>query len=129
MAAEMQTLAIVPGRLAICRFPRVGAIPCWALRSPFFSVTGTDDEISVVAPEANLPDDVAGDRGWRAVRVEGTMSLAATGVLASLAAPLAAAEIPLFAISTHDTDYLLLREADLGRAAETLTRAGHRVRT
>jgi len=129
VTTDSLTLAVVPGRVAICRFPRDGAIPCWALRAPFFSVTGTADELSIVASEANLPDDVAADVGWRALGVEGALPLALTGILVSIARPLAEAKIAIFAISTHDTDYLLVKETDLPRTAEVLTRAGHRVRT
>jgi hypothetical protein len=129
MNDRMLVLAVVPGTLALCRFPRRGAIPCWALRAPFFSVTGTYEEISVIAPEASVPEDVVAERGWRAMRVEGTLPLDLTGILDSIARPLAQAKIPIVAMSTYDTDYLLVRERDLVRAEETLTRAGHRIRT
>ena len=77
--------------------------------------------------EENVPSDVKADRGWRALKVEGPLDLALTGVLASLANPLAEAQINLFAISTFDTDYLLVKGYNLARACEVLRQAGHGV--
>jgi hypothetical protein len=125
-ALELEEL---PGRLAICRLEQGSALPEWALRSPFLSVTRTADELSIVCEEARVPDPVRVERGWRGFRVAGTLDFALTGILASLASPLARAGVSLFAVSTFDTDYVLVREADWERAREVLGAAGHRFRT
>jgi enamine deaminase RidA (YjgF/YER057c/UK114 family) len=74
-----------------------------------------------------VPPDVPLEPGWRALSVAGPLDLGLTGVLASLAAPLAEAGVPLLAIGTHDTDHLLVKAADLDRALAALAAAGHEV--
>jgi hypothetical protein len=123
------TLDLLPERLAICRFDAGAAVPSWAVQSSFFSITRTSHELSIVCAEAAVPQEIAGaERGWRSLRVQGPLDLTLTGVLAALAAPLADAKIPLFALSTFDTDYLLVREETLQPAITALVRADHTVR-
>jgi len=74
-----------------------------------------------------VPECVQAERGFRPLRVDGTLSFEATGVLSSLTAPLAAARVPIFVISTHDTDYVLVPASRLARAVEALREAGHSV--
>jgi hypothetical protein len=121
------TLMILTEPLAICRLSVDEAVPEWAMLGEFVSITHTSDELSIVCAEENIPSDVKADRGWRALKVEGPLDLALTGVLASLANPLAEAQINLFAISTFDTDYLLVKGYNLARACEVLRQAGHGV--
>ena len=121
-------LVILDDRLAICRLDGDGGVPSWAISGGFFSVTRTADELSVVCPESGVPEGVRAERGWIAFRVSGAMDLSVVGVLASLTAPLAGAGVGLFAVSTYDTDYLLVRDCDLGRAIDALRANGHVVR-
>jgi hypothetical protein len=112
-----------PETFAICRLAPDAAFPAWVLHADagFFSITRSEHEISIVCAEDDLPPSVERvERGWRALFVEGAMVLDAVGVLAALSAPLAAAGIPLFAISTYDTDYLLVKAENLERAVEAL---------
>ncbi len=131
----MLTLTMLPETFAICRLSMDEAVPDWAMLGEFVSITHTPDELSIVCAaknvpaEEHVPPDVKADRDWRALKVEGPLDLALTGVLASLANPLAEARINLFAISTFDTDYLLVKEYNLTRACEVLRQAGHRVET
>jgi hypothetical protein len=97
------------------------------MQDDFFSITRTGEELSVVCREALVPEGIRAERGWRALRVAGVLDLSQVGVLASLASPLAGAGISLFALSTFDTDYLLVQEQDLGRAVEVLVAVGHAV--
>lgn len=90
-------------------------------------MTRTIDELSVVCTETSVPPDVLSERGWRALKVQGPLDFSLTGVLAALTAPLAAAAIPIFALSTYQTDYVLVHGRDLTRASEALTEAGHTV--
>jgi len=122
------TLRLRSDRLAICRMPADAPVPGWAMDRSFWSVTRTPEELSIVCPEADVPVDTSAERGWVALHVVGPLPLTMTGVLASLAGPLADAAISIFAISTFDTDILLVREADLGRAQEVLAQAGHVIR-
>jgi hypothetical protein len=93
----------------------------------FFSITRTADELSVVCPQAVVPEGVECERGWRCLRVAGTVPFSAVGVLAALSAPMADAGISVFALSTFDTDYLLVKAEDLERAVDTLRRRGHSI--
>jgi hypothetical protein len=87
----------------------------------------TAAELSVVCEEGAVPDAVRAQRGWRALEVSGPLDLAMTGVLASLAVPLADAGVPIFAVSTYDTDYVLVPGARLHDAVTALRAAGHHV--
>jgi len=122
------TVRILPDRLAICRLPAQAPLPEWAARESLWSVTRTPDELSIVCPEANVPPGIQAERGWMSLHVVGPLPLTMTGVLSSLAEPLARAGITIFAISTFETDIILLREMDLEQAREALSRAGHVVR-
>jgi uncharacterized protein len=121
----MLTLTILPDPLAICRLSPAEDVPEWAMMGEFVSITHTADELSIVCAEEYVPSDVKADREWRALKVEGPLDLALTGILASLANPLAGAQINIFAISTFDTDYLLVKGYNLAYAGEVLRQAGH----
>jgi len=121
-------LRILPELLAVCRLPADAEVPAWAPAVQFFSVTRTSDELSVVCPEASVPAGVESETGWRALQVEGPLDFSLTGVVASLASPLAQAKIPIFVISTFETDTLLVKAERLEEAVAVLRRAGHMVR-
>ena len=112
-------------RLAVCKLGPNERIPHWALEGDFFSVTRTRDELSIVCSESAVPEGVRAERDWSALRVVGSMEFTVVGVLASLTAPVAAAKIGVFAISTFDTDYLLVKEKDLHQAVLALRSSGH----
>ena len=128
MTSLTLTLSIMPGTFAICRVDAGAAIPRWALRGSFVSLTRTADELSIVCPQGDVPEGMQCSRGWRCLRVAGPLDLSLTGVLASLTAPLARARISLFAISSFNTDYLLVQEKDLEEALVALSAAGHNAR-
>lgn len=121
------TLLHVAGTFAVCKLPAGAALPPWATAGDFFAVTRTADEVSVVCPQSAVPDGVVAERDWRCLRVAGAMPFTLVGVLASLTAPLARAGVSVFAVSTFDTDYLLVKAADLATAVAALRAAGHRV--
>jgi uncharacterized protein len=89
------------------------------------SITRTADELSVVCAEDAVPADIRAERGFLCLAVTGPLDFAATGILASLAAPLAEAGISIFVLSTFDTDLLLIRQALLPQAVAVLRAAGH----
>lgn len=111
----------------MCKLPAGEAVPGWADGQGFASITRTTDELSIVCAEALVPPGTQCLRGYVAMRVEGTLAPELVGVLLSLAMPLADAGIPILAIGTHDTDYVLVREGDLESAVEALQQAGHEV--
>lgn len=117
-------LTTLPETFAICRISPSEPIPAWAMAgAAFFSVTRTNDELSLVSECALVPEHVKAERGWCALKVEGPLDFALTGILHSLSGPLAAAKVSVFAVSTFDTDYLLVK--DLVAAIEALRSAGH----
>jgi hypothetical protein len=121
-------LTLLPGTFAICRLSPEQQLPGWAVRrGSLISVTLTPDELSIVCPAAMVPPDVQCDRGWSALKVEGPLPLNMTGVLSALVDPLAGAEIPVFAISTFDTDYILVKQDQLLDVKTELEQFGHRL--
>ena len=123
MTETRLTLSLLLETLAVARLPASAALPGWIDWSdPFVSVSRTRDELSVVCPEARVPEDAQAERGWRGFKVEGPLDFALTGILARLAVPLAEAGISIFAMSTYDTDYLLVRTAELDAATAVLRR-------
>ena len=102
-------------------------VPDWAVEGGFFSVTRTDDELSMVCPEEVVPDEARSEEGWRALKLEGPFEFSEVGVLASVAAPLAEAGVRIFAVSTFDTDYVLVKEEQLSPAVAALRGRGHEV--
>lgn len=122
------SLEILPERFAVYRLEPGVAVPAPSPHASFFSVTRTMDELSIVCPEADAPSDIRAERGFRLFRVDGPLDFSLVGVLASLLSPLAEAEVSVFAVSTHDTDYVLVRDGDLERARLALAGAGHDIK-
>jgi uncharacterized protein len=112
---------------AVARLEPDAPLPEWARGSHFWSVTRSDSELSVVCRQDDVPPEVSAERGWCAFELAGPLDFSLTGVVASLVVPLAEADIPLFVLSTFETDYVLVREHDLHRSVEALTSAGHSV--
>lgn len=125
---EALDLEVHHGRLAVCRLPPTAPVPDWAdVADPLVSITRTADELSIVAPQGAVPPGVPSEDGWCALAVRGPLDFALTGILAGLALPLAEAGVPIFVVSTYETDWLLVREGHLDDAITALEDAGHRV--
>lgn len=130
MNAVRQVLRVVPGLFAICRLAPDAPLPAWVLHDEagFFSITRTPEELSVVCAEEDVPPAVATvECGWRALALRGPIPFDAVGVIAALTEPLARSGIAAFVISTHDTDWLLVRRERLAHAIEALRLAGFTV--
>ncbi|MEO0558465.1 MAG: ACT domain-containing protein [Bacteroidota bacterium] len=121
------TLTIEPGRFAVCRLPAEAPLADWMWTGTLVSVTRRADELSVVCDEAAVPEGVQAETGWRALTVAGPLDFALTGILAELATVLADPGVSIFAISTFDTDVLLVRADALDTAIAALRAAGHHV--
>ena len=119
-------LRSLPGRFAVCKLAPDAEIPGGLDESTLFSITRTENELSIVCRDS---DDLPGavEPGWCGLEVEGPLDFALVGVLASLTQPLAEAGVSIFALSTFDTDYLLVKETQLESALVALQAAGHRV--
>ena len=127
LATPPLTLLEVVGRFAVCKLPPGSAIPAWATEGNVFSVTRTPEELSVVCRQGLVPAGTQAEVGWRCLRVAGAMPFTLVGVLASLTGPVASAGVGVFAVSTFDTDYLLVKAERFPEAVAALRGAGHTV--
>jgi hypothetical protein len=116
---------VVPGAFAVCRFPPDATLPDWALAGPISSVTRTLDELSIVCLADDIPANVTFGPRWTCFKLEGPFAFTQVGILASFLAPLSANGIPIFAISTYDTDYVLVSEGHEQLSLQALKVAGH----
>jgi len=123
----MLTLTVLPEEFGVCRLANSAEIPTWAMGNHFFSITKTPEELSIVCPATFIPRETLAERGWRCLKVHGPLDCGQTGILLSLAEPLAKAGISIFAVSTYDTGYLLVKGSNLPKASEVLELVGHRV--
>jgi hypothetical protein len=121
------TIFVLPDTFAVCRLPVNDSIPAWAAQGSFFSVTRTVDELSIVCDAHLVPPGVQCEHPWRAFKLEGPFPFELTGILLSVAAPLADAGISIFALATYDTDYVLVRETRWEEAKTALTVYGHHI--
>lgn len=121
-----QKFSILPGEWAILKLPPNAPVPAWTLfPAAFISVTRTTDELSIVAPSSSIPIEISAERGWTLLQLKGPFAFDQTGILASIATPLAEAGVGIFALSTFDTDYLLVKTAQIQIALASLLAAGH----
>ena len=116
---------LTDGPYAVVRFDADAAVPSWATKGEFTSVSRTAEELSIVCPVANLPPGVNSPHRWVCFKLEGPFPFSQTGVLLSFIEPLSSNGIPIFAMSTYDTDYVLVQEEWAGAAIDALQRAGH----
>lgn len=126
-SSDLPALELLADPLAVCRLPVDAAVPNWAWFGELTSVTSSDDELSLVCAADAVPVEVEHTPGWRALKVQGPLDFALVGILAGIATVLAEAGVSIFAISTHDTDYILVQESQLESAATALGEAGYEI--
>ncbi|MFC1652885.1 ACT domain-containing protein [Planctomycetota bacterium] len=123
MMSETQLkLGVIGQGYAVCRLAPKADVPSWADSSALLSITRTPDELSIVCTETNVPTGVRAERGWAVLKVLGPLEFSLVGILSSLTQPLAKAGIPVFVISTFDTDYLLVKQTSLPETVDVLGR-------
>jgi len=127
MTAPILTIEILSDELAVCRLPVDAAVPNWVWTGEFTSITCTDDELSLVCAADSVPDGVRHTPGWRALRIRGPLDFSLVGILAGISGVLAGAAISIFAISSYDTDTILIRCEQLESAVDALCTAGYDV--
>jgi hypothetical protein len=128
MDSKNLSLKILPDRMAVCRFDPSAPVPDWIDRSGFFSITRTEEELTIVCAETLVAKGTTSEIGWRCFKVEGPIDLSEIGIIFSLTQPLAKSAVSVFVLSTFDTDYLMVKEKDLSKTIDVLTVAGHQVR-
>ena len=127
MTSKKLSLKILPDRISVCRFEPTAALPGWIDRSAFYSITRTEEELTLVCREALVPPGTKCESGWRCFCVEGVLDFSEIGIMFSISQPLAKSGVSVFIISTYDTDYFLVKETEMAKAVEALTAAGHRI--
>jgi len=124
---DKRVLELLPAVYAVCQLGVDAPVPAWATCGAFFSATHTDAELSVICLEHQVPGTVRKEGGWRLLRVRGSLPFSLTGVVASLTSPMAIAGISVFALSTFETDYLLVKQERLLQAVRCWKAAGYGV--
>ena len=122
-----QTLSVLPGEYAVVQLPPDAPVPGWALAGGFFSLTRARGEFSLVVEAARVPPGLCAEAGWALLGLQGPFDFALTGVLLEVLGPLARAGVGIFALSTFDTDYVLVKAAQLDTALAALQDAGHTI--
>ena len=120
-------LSTILDRFAICQLTPQSPVPEWVYDSGFFSITRTHEELSIICPEANVPENIISNCGWRVLKIEGQFDFNEIGVLNSITTPLAKAQISLLTISIFNTDYILIQESCFDQARLILKSAGHQI--
>ncbi|MBA3975404.1 MAG: ACT domain-containing protein [Candidatus Solibacter sp.] len=113
------------GTFAVCRLDAALPVPAWLPRDGWSTITRTPAELSIVCEQSAVPDGISKQGGWRRIELAGPFGFSLTGILASILNPLAAAGVPIFAISTFDTDWILIPGEHLEKAKRALAAAGH----
>ena len=113
---------------AILRFEPDAPVPDWATHGEFNSISRTADELSIVCPASNLLPNIQAEQRWMCLKLEGPFPFSLTGILLSFIQPLSDNAIPIFAVSTYDTDYVLIQEEFSEKALAILRQAGHELK-
>lgn len=116
---------VIPGQFAIAQLPAGSAVPAWATQGAFSSVTATTEELSVVCEESAVPEGTTAQKGFACLQLEGPFPLDSVGILHKFLGPLVRERIPIFAISTFNTDFILIHAERKKLALEVLQRAGN----
>lgn len=127
MVEKILTMKLLKEKYGVCRLGKTQLIPEWAQNSDFFSITRTSDELSIVCIEESIPDNVKCEKDWRILKVQGPLDFSLIGILASISTVLAQKGISIFAISTYDTDYILVKNKDIDNAIKSLIKERYEV--
>ncbi|MGW8179873.1 MAG: ACT domain-containing protein [bacterium] len=120
-------LDLLAGEFSVVRLPPGSGVPGWTEAASFCSFTRTLEETSIVISDDAVPEGLEVESDWRCLKVSGPLNFEMTGVLAALSCPLSEAGIPIFVLSTYDTDYLMVKSVSLQQALAVLRESGHSV--
>ena len=120
-------ISVLKDSYAVCRLNAFEGIPDWALGSPLSSVTRTSEELSVVCPAEVVPENVDCEQNWKCLKIQGPLALNEAGIVSGITTSLASADISVFVLSTYETDYILVKQMNLAKAAKVLTESGHEI--
>jgi len=125
--SEKILMKLMKEKYGVCRLDKTELIPEWAKDSDFFSITKTLEELSIVCSEGSIPVSVKCEKDWRILKVEGPLDFSLVGILSSISNVLAQQGISIFAISTYDTDYILVKDKDINNAIDSLSIVGYEI--
>lgn len=118
-------MKLLKGSFGICRLDSNSSIPNWIDYEKFLSITKTDDELSIVCSEDGIPNNIKCEKNWNVIKVEGPLDFSLIGILSSISTILSKENISIFAISTYDTDYILVKNKDLQKSIDALSKQGY----
>ena len=127
MTAKQLTLIVQHGLYGVCRLNPSEPVPEWSLQGEFFSLSRTAEEFSIVCAETQIPSTVLCERSWRMFKIAGILDFALVGIVAGVSTALASARLGIFVLSTYNTDYILVKQADFSAAVAALRAAGYEV--
>lgn len=120
MVEKVLTMKLLKGKYGVCRLDKNELIPGWAQIGDFFSITKTTDELSIVCDEDSIPNNIKCEKDWKILKIEGPLDFSLIGILSSISSILANKGISIFAVSTYDTDYILIKSKDIDKAVNVL---------
>lgn len=127
MSEKVLTMKLLKEKFGVCRLNKDESMPEWAKNSDFYSVTRTFDELSIVCSQKYIPSDIKCENDWRILKVEGPLDFSLIGILSSISSVLTQEKISIFAISTFDTDYILVKDKDIDNAVKALSKEKYEV--
>jgi len=132
MPEKALKMKLLKGKYMVCRLDKDDIIPEWVKNSEFYSITRTSDELSIVCSEENIPDSILNnyircEKDWRILKIEGPLDFSLIGILASISTILAQKGISIFAVSTYETDYILVKNKDIDSAIAALVSEGYEI--
>jgi hypothetical protein len=127
MTEKILTMKLLKEEYGVCRLDKTELIPEWSKNSEFYSITRTQEELSIVCSLACIPEDIKCEKAWRILKIQGPLDFSLIGILASISTVLADNKISIFAISTYDTDYILIKNKELNNAIEALIKEGYEI--
>jgi uncharacterized protein len=125
---KMLVMKLINESYGVCRLNKDEEIPAWAYEGELFSITKTDDELSILCLQENIPTGVKFEGDWRILKVEGPLDFSLIGILSKISGILALQSISIFAVSTYDTDYILVKENNINTAVEALRGQGYEIK-
>lgn len=123
----MLTLELLKENYCVCRLEAQDAIPEWCEQGDFYSMTKTKDELSIVCSQQYVPENIQAERNWRIFKILGPLDFSLIGILSKISLLMAECKISIFALSTYDTDYILVKDDKVDEAVRALVDAGYQV--
>lgn len=127
MKTPILTMKLLKEKFAVCRLEKNDTIPVWSENSSFYSITRTTDELSIVCLESDVPAHIKHESNWRILKIEGPLDFSLIGIISKISSILAEEKISIFALSTFDTDYILVKDDNIENAIHTLSKNNYEI--